>query len=318
MNKKIPVIAVQGPTASGKSATALAICEKYGGEIISCDSMQIYRKMDIGTAKPTKEEMARVPHHLIDICEPDEDFSAAVFAEKAQSAIRDVFLRGKVPVLCGGTGLYLDSVLRGVDFGELEPDPAYRAELAKFAEENGNEALHAKLMAIDPEAAGAIHFNNVKRVIRALEICKTSGMTKTEWDKKAIAHESPYESIILALDYRDREMLYSRIDKRVDIMMKEGLLDEVKALLDSGYLTPESTAGGAIGYKELIGYFKGDLPLEDAVAAIKTATRHYAKRQLTWLRRNQSIHWLYPDDYENKEMLSEAAFEVIQNANIFS
>ena len=262
--------------------------------------------------------MARVPHHLIDICEPDEDFSAAVFAEKAQNAIRDVFLRGKVPVLCGGTGLYLDSVLRGVDFGELEPDPAYRAELAKFAEENGNEALHAKLMAIDPEAASAIHFNNVKRVIRALEICKTSGMTKTEWDKKAIAHESPYEAIILALDYRDREMLYSRIDKRVDIMMEEGLLDEVKSLLDSGYLTPESTAGGAIGYKELIGYFKGDLPLEDAVAAIKTATRHYAKRQLTWLRRNQSIHWLYPDDYENKEMLSKAAFEVIQNANIFS
>lgn len=318
MNKKIPVIAVQGPTASGKSATALAICEKYVGEIISCDSMQIYRKMDIGTAKPTKEEMARVPHHLIDICEPDEDFSAAVFAERAQIAIKDVFLRGKVPVLCGGTGLYLDSVLRGVDFGELEPDPAYRAELAKFAEEHGNEALHARLMAIDPEAANAIHCNNIKRVIRALEICKTSGMTKTEWDKKAIEHESPYEAVIFALDYRDRETLYARIDRRVDIMMEEGLLDEVKALLDLGYLTSESTAGGAIGYKELIGYFKGDIPLEDAVSSIKIATRHYAKRQLTWLRRNQNIHWLYPDDYASTNELLEAAFEVIQSASIFS
>ena len=313
MNKKIPVIAVQGPTASGKSATALAICEKFGGELISCDSMQIYRRMDIGTAKPTKEDMARVPHHLIDICEPDEDFSAATFATAAQSAIADVHSRGKIPVLCGGTGLYLDSVLRGVDFGELDPDPEYRAELAKFAEENGNEALHAKLLAIDPEAAVAIHHNNVKRVIRALEICKTSGMTKTEWDKKAIQNESPYEATIFALDYRDRETLYTRIDRRVDEMMAEGLVEEVRSLLADGYLTPESTAGGAIGYKELIGYYKGEMPLTEATDAVKLATRHYAKRQLTWLRRNPAIHWFYPDDYGTKDELFEAVFTVIEN-----
>ncbi len=314
MNKKIPVIAVQGPTASGKSATALAICEKYGGEIISCDSMQIYRRMDIGTAKPTKEEMARVPHHLIDICEPDEDFSAAAFATEAQNAIADVYSRGKMPVLCGGTGLYLDSVLRGIDFGELEADYEYRAELAKFAEENGNEALHTKLAAIDPEAASAIHFNNVKRVIRALEICKVSGMTKTEWDKKAIRNESPYDATIIALDYRDREALYTRIDRRVDEMMEEGLANEVSVLLRDGYLKPESTAGGAIGYKELIGYCEGRSTIEDAASAVKIATRHYAKRQLTWLRRNPAIHWLYPDDYETKKDLFEAAFAVIEKS----
>ncbi len=311
MTQKIPVIAVQGPTASGKSATALAICEKYDGELISCDSMQIYRRMDIGTAKPTKEEMAWIPHHLIDICDPDEDFSAASFASVAQNVIADVHSRGKMPVLCGGTGLYLDSVLRGVEFGELEPAPAYRAELATFAEQNGNEALHAKLLAIDPTAASAIHPNNVKRVIRALEICKTSGMTKTEWDKRAIQNESPYEATLISLDYRDRETLYARIDRRVDIMMEEGLLEEVRALYTDGYLTPESTAGGAIGYKEIIPYIEGKLTAKEAADAVKLATRHYAKRQLTWLRRNPNINWLYPDDYATKDALFQAAFEII-------
>ncbi len=314
MTEKIPVIAVQGPTASGKSATALAICEHFHGELISCDSMQIYRRMDIGTAKPTKEEMARIPHHLIDICNPDEDFSAATFAAVAQHAIADVYARGKLPVLCGGTGLYLDSVLKGVDFGELEPDLAYREELSLFAKENGNEALHAKLIEIDPEAAAAIHPNNVKRVIRALEICKTSGMTKTEWDKKAIQNESPYKATLIALDYHDRDILYSRIDRRVDEMMDLGLLEEVRALLADGFLTPESTAGGAIGYKELIACIKGDISPMEAADAVKLATRHYAKRQLTWLRRNRDIHWLYPDDYETKDELLKAAFVIVEQS----
>ncbi len=314
MTEKIPVIAVQGPTASGKSATALSICEHFHGELISCDSMQIYRRMDIGTAKPTKEEMARIPHHLIDICEPDEDFSAAAFATVAQNAIADVHNRGKLPVLCGGTGLYLDSVLKGVAFGELEPDPAYREELALFAKENGNEALHAKLVAIDPEAAAAIHPNNIKRVIRALEICKTSGMTKTEWDRQAIQNESPYEATLMALDYRDREILYSRIDRRVDEMMALGLLEEVRGLLADGFLTPESTAGGAIGYKELIACIKGDISPKEAADAVKLATRHYAKRQLTWLRRNEKIHWLYPDDYATKDELFKAAFAIVEQS----
>ncbi len=315
MTEKIPVIAVQGPTASGKSAAALAICKQFDGELISCDSMQIYRRMDIGTAKPTKEELAEIPHHLIDICDPDENFSSAAFSELAQKAIADVHSRGKLPVLCGGTGLYLDSVLKGVDFGELEGDPVYREELALFAQENGNLALHAKLTAIDPASAAAIHPNNVKRVIRALEICKTSGMTKTEWDKKAIRKESPYQAILIALDYHDRELLYHRIDCRVDDMMKMGLLDEVKALLADGYLTPESTAGGAIGYKELIACIKGEISASEAADAVKLATRHYAKRQLTWLRRNPNIHWLYPDDYKTKDALFTAAFDLIKQSN---
>ena len=200
MTKKIPVIAVAGPTASGKSSLAMQLCKDLNGELISCDSMQIYRGMDIGTAKPTKKDMAEVPHHLIDICDPDVDFSAAAFAELAKKAIEDVYSRGKTPILCGGTGLYLDSVLRGVDFGDMEPDLAYRAELLEYAEKEGAEALHARLREIDPEAAEAIHPNNVKRVARALEICKLSGMTKTEWDKNEIRGESPYNACIIALD----------------------------------------------------------------------------------------------------------------------
>lgn len=313
MTKKIPVIAVAGPTASGKSSLAMQLCKDLNGELISCDSMQIYRGMDIGTAKPTKKDMAEVPHHLIDICDPDVDFSAAAFAELAKKAIEDVYSRGKTPILCGGTGLYLDSVLRGVDFGDMEPDLAYRAELLEYAEKEGAEALHARLREIDPEAAEAIHPNNVKRVARALEICKLSGMTKTEWDKNAIRGESPYNACIIALDYKNRDNLYIRIHMRVDEMFAMGLEEEARTLLAKGYLAPETTAGGAIGYKELLGYLNGEMTKEEAADAIKTATRHYAKRQLTWLRRNPEVHWLYPDDdrYEDDRDFVSAAHAII-------
>ena len=313
MTKKIPVIAVAGPTASGKSSLAMQLCKDLNGELLSCDSMQIYRGMDIGTAKPTKKDMAEVPHHLIDICDPDVDFSAAAFAELAKKAIEDVYSRGKTPILCGGTGLYLDSVLRGVDFGDMEPDLAYRAELLEYAEKEGAEALHARLREIDPEAAEAIHPNNVKRVARALEICKLSGMTKTEWDKNAIRGESPYNACIIALDYKNRDNLYIRIHMRVDEMFAMGLEEEARALLAKGYLAPETTAGGAIGYKELLGYLNGEMTKEEAADAIKTATRHYAKRQLTWLRRNPEVHWLYPDDdrYEDDRDFVSAAHAII-------
>ncbi len=312
-NPKIPVIAVAGPTASGKSSLAMRLCKDYNGELISCDSMQIYRGMDIGTAKPSLREREEVPHHLIDICDPDVDFSAAAFAELAREAIADVHSRGKMPILCGGTGLYLDSVLQGVNFGEMEPDLAYRAELFQFAETNGVQALHDKLSAIDPEAARTIHPNNVKRVARALEICRLSGMTKTEWDKNAIKNESPYSACIIALDYKNRENLYARIHLRVDEMFNAGLEQEVRALLDKGYLSPDTTAGGAIGYKELIGYIHGNMTKEEASEALKTATRHYAKRQLTWLRRNENVHWLYPDNerYEDDEHLIFDAHAII-------
>ena len=291
----------------------MQLCKDLNGELISCDSMQIYRGMDIGTAKPTKKDMAEVPHHLIDICDPDVDFSAAAFAELAKKAIEDVYSRGKTPILCGGTGLYLDSVLRGVDFGDMEPDLAYRAELLEYAEKEGAEALHARLREIDPEAAEAIHPNNVKRVARALEICKLSGMTKTEWDKNAIRGESPYNACIIALDYKNRDNLYIRIHMRVDEMFAMGLEEEARALLAKGYLAPETTAGGAIGYKELLGYLNGEMTKEEAADAIKTATRHYAKRQLTWLRRNPEVHWLYPDDdrYEDDRDFVSAAHAII-------
>ena len=220
--------------------------------------------------------------------------------------------REKLPVLCGGTGLYLDSVLKGVDYGEMEPDLAYRAEMQAYAEENGAEALHDKLKALDPEAAEAIHPNNIKRVVRALEIIHLSGMTKTEWDKQAMRRETPYRETVIALDYRDRETLYRRIEMRVDQMFDMGLVEEARALYDAGYLAPNTTAGGAIGYKELLGYLRGEMTLEEAKDTLKTATRHYAKRQLTWLRKNPAVHWFYPDDYASQVDFTSAVFDFIR------
>lgn len=292
MNDKI--IAVAGPTASGKSALALELCKRLDGELISLDSMQIYRGLDIGTAKPTKAEQAEVRHHMIDICEPTENFSAAEFAERAHKVIADVQSRGKKAVLCGGTGLYLDTVLGRLDFGEIESDEKLRGELIAFAEKNGAEALHERLRGIDPQAAEKIHPNNVRRVARAIEIYELTGKTKTEHDREAIS-DSPYESLIIGLDYDDREVLYNRINRRVDAMIEAGLEGEVRSLLSRGLLSAESTAGQAIGYKEMLGYIAGDCSLGDAVEKIKLGTRRYAKRQLTWLRRNPDINWLYPD-----------------------
>ena len=309
MNNKI--ISVAGPTASGKSDLALYLAERFDGEIISFDSMQIYRGMDIGTAKPTKEELARVRHHMIDIADPTENFSVADFTAKAKEIIADVQKRGKTPILCGGTGLYQDSLLRGTEFGELEADEAYREELTEFVKANGNAALHAILAEKDPEAAEKIHMNNVKRVIRALEIIKASGMTKTEWDKKAIENATSVPATLVALNYRDRDKLYARIDMRVDIMMENGLFEEVRSLWESGKLLQNTTAYDAIGYKEMISCVRGEDSREACAENIKLATRHYAKRQLTWFLRNKDINWLYPDEYSSKEELYRAAEKLV-------
>lgn len=308
MNDKI--IAVAGPTASGKSALALELCKRLDGELISLDSMQIYRGLDIGTAKPTKAEQAEVRHHMINICEPTENFSAAEFAERAHKVIADVRSRGKRAVLCGGTGLYLDTVLGRLDFGEIESDEKLRGELIAFAEKNGAKALHERLRGIDPQAAEKIHPNNVRRVARAIEIYELAGKTKTEHDREAIS-DSPYESLIIGLDYDDREVLYSRINRRVDAMIEAGLEREVRSLLSRGLLSAESTAGQAIGYKEMLGYIAGDCSLGDAVEKIKLGTRRYAKRQLTWLRRNPSINWLYPDRLGDFQSLVGEAEKII-------
>ena len=308
------LISVAGPTASGKSDLAIMLAEHFGGEIVSFDSMQIYRGMDIGTAKPTAAELARVPHHMIDVADPRESFSVASFVAGAKAALADIEARGKCAVLCGGTGLYQDSLVYGTEFGELEADEAYRASLAAFAEKEGNAALHAILAEKDPEAAEKIHMNNVKRVIRALEIIKQSGMTKTEWDKRAKQNASALPAVMIGLNYRDREKLYARIDARVDIMMEQGLYDEVKSLYEAGLLPEGSTAYDAIGYKEMIACVRGEESMLDAAEKIKLATRHYAKRQLTWFLRNKDINWLYPDDYETKAELFAAALDIIEQA----
>ena len=290
-SEKVKVIAVVGPTASGKTALSVEIAKRYGGEVISCDSMQIYRGMDIGTAKVAAEEMRGVPHHLIDIASPEEEFSCADYASMAKAAIKDIASRGKLPVFCGGTGLYLDSVLKNTEFSAAGKDDEYRERLER---EFTPEALHRLLREADPESAAAIHPNNVKRVIRALEIFHVTGRRKSEWDAESRLAEPPYESVILGLNYRLRETLYSRIDRRVDIMMDGGLTDEVRRLD-----TPEfrgSTASQGIGYKEILSYLDGRCSLDGAVELIKQYSRNYAKRQLTWFGKNKDIKWIYPDD----------------------
>lgn len=308
MNDKI--IAVAGPTASGKSALALELCKRLGGELVSLDSMQIYKGLDIGTAKPTKAEQAEVRHHMIDICDPREKFSAADFAERAHGVIADIRSRGKRVVLCGGTGLYLDTVLGRLDFGEIESNEKLRRELIAFAEKNGADALYERLVKIDPQAAEKIHKNNVRRVARAIEIYELTGKTKTEHDREAIS-DSPYDSLIIGLDYNDREVLYNRINRRVDLMIDAGLETEVRSLLSEGSLSADSTAGQAIGYKEMLGYVAGEYTLDDAIEKIKLGTRRYAKRQLTWLRRNPEINWLYPDRFGDFQSLVDEAEKII-------
>lgn len=305
------IIAVAGPTASGKSALALSICERYGGELVSVDSMQVYRGMDIGTAKPVDAERARVPHHLIDICAPSETFSAADFAARAHEAIADIKARGRLPVLCGGTGLYMDTVIDRMPFSESESDPALRKELRRIASERGAHELWLVLEALDPQAAAGIHENNIKRVIRAIEICRTGGMTKTESDAKAKAASEPYDALIIALGARSRDVLYERINRRVDKMIADGLLDEARRLYESGCLETNTTAACAIGYKELLGYIKGERSLAECTEDLKRATRRYAKRQLTWLSSSGRANWFYIDDYENENELANDVFRLI-------
>lgn len=290
-SEKVKVIAVVGPTASGKTALSVEIAKRYGGEIISCDSMQIYRGMDIGTAKVTAEEMGGVPHHLIDVISPEEEFSCADYATSAKAAVADISARGGLPVFCGGTGLYLDSVLKNNEFSAAGKDEEYRSYLER---ECSPEELHRRLAAVDPESAAAIHPNNVKRVIRALEIYHVTGKSKTEWDSLSRLNEPPYDSLIIGLDYRSREKLYSRIDRRVDIMMECGLLGEIRRIDSPAFRA--STASQGIGYKELLSYLDGERTLSESVELIKQYSRNYAKRQLTWFGRNKDINWIYPDD----------------------
>ena len=295
-HNKPKLLAVVGSTASGKTALSIALAKALGGEIVSCDSMQVYRRMDIGTAKPTLEEMEGVPHHLLDFIEPDTPFSCAEYVELAKHAAEEISARGKLPILCGGTGLYLDSLLRGGGFEETKVDPALRESLLAFAAEQGNHALHERLRAVDPESAEAIHENNVKRVVRALEIYESTGMTKTEADRRSREIESPFDACVIGLRYENREILYGRIDRRVDVMLESGLLEETRRLLEEGVFERNSTAAQAIGYKELLGYLRGEKSLADSVEDLKRATRRYAKRQITWFSAKEYVRWINADE----------------------
>lgn len=307
---KSNIIAVAGPTASGKSALAMGLCDALCGELVSFDSMQVYRKMDIGTAKPTKEEQARIRHHMIDILDADTNYSAADFISAAKTAVEDITSRKKTAVLCGGTGLYLDSFLSNRNFGESSENKDLRDFLFEFAEKNGNDALHDMLRELDFEAAEKIHKNNVRRVVRAIEICKTTGMTKTEWDKKADNAAPNINADVIILDFKDRDKLYERIDLRVDKMIESGLVEETKYLLKIGALAPSGTAAQAIGYKELLPYINGECDLKTAADTLKLATRHYAKRQQTWFKQKPGYR-LYVDDYENEKDLLSSALALI-------
>ncbi len=303
--KKPRIIAIVGPTASGKTALAVSLARRLDGEIISCDSMQVYRKMNIGTAKPTAEEMGGIPHHLLDIVEPDQTFTVADYTEAAEVAARDILSRGKLPIFCGGTGLYFDSFLRG-GFAPMQLDAEYRAALDRLLSEIGAEGMHARLAEVDAESAAAIHPNNVRRVIHALEVYHATGITKSEHDRRSRENECPYDVKMILLGFADRETLYSRIDRRVDKMLEDGLWEEVAELDADGVFERSRTASQAIGYKELLGAIRGEQPRAEAIELLKRSTRRYAKRQLTWFGAKDDAYRLMLDGKSAEQILCEA------------
>ncbi len=301
--KKIVLIA--GPTAVGKTALSIKLARAFSGEIISCDSMQLYRGMDIGTAKPTPKEQDGIKHHLIDILDIGDSFSVVDYVRSAELCIENIYSKNKVPFFCGGTGLYIDSVVNSTKFGDIDTLPAYRDELSALAKEKGTEHIHEMLQKVDPEAAEKIDHRNLKRVIRALEVYKVTGMTISSFQRMSELQPKKFDSLEIVLEYRDREKLYDRINKRVDMMVDDGLVDEAKALLEKGLLSCK-TAGQAIGYKELSPYFDGTASLDECIEKIKQESRRYAKRQLTWFRRCESAARLYADEMSAEELFCEA------------
>lgn len=306
---KQKLICIAGPTASGKTALSIALAKLLDTEIISSDSMQLYRGMDIGTAKPDLKERDGIVHHMFDVAEAGEDFSVARYQQMADACVQDILSRGRIPIVCGGTGLYLDALIEGSTFSGDETNREAREKYNVIAREQGPHALHALLRAVDPESADRIHENNVKRVVRALEVYDQTGMTIGEMNAKNKRPEPKYDAILFALCPTERQVLYDRIDKRVDQMEQAGLVEEVRLLWESGRLT--GTAGQAIGYKELIPYLEGKAPLSDCLDTLKRASRNYAKRQLTWLRRDKRVNWLYYNSTEEFSAILQQATEIL-------
>lgn len=309
---KQPLIVICGPTASGKTALSIALAKTIGCEVVSADSMQIYKGMTIATAKPTPEEMDGVPHHLIDFLEPSNSFSVADYVSLAHKAIEDIGNRGMIPLVCGGTGLYINSLVDNITFDESCSSTTLRDELLELAKEKGNVYLLDMLRKFDPESAERFHENNLTRIIRAIEVYKTTGKTISQFNRESKDKGSPYDAVMIGINYCDRQKLYDRINLRVDMMMENGLLDEAKEIL-SGDL---KTSYQAIGYKELAPYFKGEASLEDCVDKLKMESRRYAKRQLTWFRRDERINWIYADECSSFEEIVAKALEIVLSSGI--
>ena len=306
--EKKPLLILTGPTAVGKTALSIQLAKAVGGEIVSADSMQVYRHMDVGSAKVTKEEMEGIPHYLIDILEPQEDFNVVTFQTLALQAMSEIYSHGSIPIITGGTGFYIQALLYDIDFKENDEKNPIREELEQLAKDLGEkapEALHEKLSQIDPEAAKQIHANNIKRVIRAIEYLRQTGEKISEHNKEMRQKESPYNFLYYVLT-RDRKTLYERIDRRVDIMMENGLVDEVKKLKAMGCHRGQTSMQG-LGYKEILDYLDGSCSLEDAVYILKRDTRHFAKRQLTWCSSERCVRWMDMEGYQGntRQILDE-------------
>lgn len=312
---KKPLVVLTGPTAVGKTKLSITLAKALNGEIISADSMQVYKYMDIGSAKITEKEMDGVPHHLIDVLSPFEEFHIVRFQELAKKAMEDIYNRGKTPVFVGGTGFYIQAITKDIDFTEGEEDKEYREELSRLAAEKGNEFLHEMLRNIDPKSAEEIHANNVKRVIRALEFYKENGFPISQHNEEQKQNETPYNLAYFVLN-APRELLYERIDRRVDEMMENGLMEEVQKLKDMG-CRREMTSMQGLGYKEILSFLEGEVPLEEAVRILKRDTRHFAKRQLTWFRRESDVIWVDKDKFSfDEEKILEYMLSVCKEREI--
>ena len=299
------LICIAGPTASGKTALSIALAQELGAEIVSCDSMQVYRRMNIGTAKPSMEERAGIVHHMLDVADPEEDFSVSRYCAMAAPIVDDILSRGKPAIIVGGTGLYMDSLIRGNDFAPF-PSTGRRQELEELAKQQGIEAVLTQLRTVDPESAARLHPSDQKRIIRAMEVYLETGETITEHNRRTQSIPPRYSPLWFALEDENRQDLYERIDRRVDIMLEMGLLDEIRSLLASG-VPPKATSMQAIGYKEFVAALSGQGSIEEAASQVKQSSRHYAKRQLTWFRRNTAIHWLRRGHGVGSEEILQAA-----------